>query len=94
MPSLLEIQDDYAELMSFRPVGDGFELRLHETRGRRGPVTLRCAATILAGMKTDARGAVVRNERIAVRGNELKLWLHPFEIATVRLKLELAARPA
>jgi len=82
--SLVELDGDNAELMAYR----AGELRLHESHGRRGWVTLRFPSRVISCVKTDARG--IGEGQVKIDGRVVALQLKPFEIVTLRLELEHA----
>ena len=82
----IELEGD-AELTCMRRIRKGvYQARLWETAGRTGWVRLKWHGAIKEARKTTAAGE--DPVPLAVRGNEIKLRLHRFEIATLLLIME------
>ena len=73
---------------SVKVADDGTDLivRLYEAHGTRGPVTLQTALPVCAASRTD----LLENpqENISVNNGEIHFHINPFEIVTLRFKIQ------
>ena len=63
--------------------GNGIIVRLYESQRKRGEITLRCGFSVAEAARVNIMEET--QTALTIDGNEVKLAVHPFEIATVRI---------